>query len=183
MAAGWSVEKIQAAIARGARRAAANAPVARIMPNAPALVSKGVIALAASPETPAEKTAELKAMLSGAGEVDVVEEALFDAVTGLSGSGPAFAFLFIEALADGGVLAGLPRDKALLYAASVAQGAAAMVLETGRHPAELKDMVCSPGGTTVSGVQALEAGAFRSAVIDAVEAAWRRSRRMSDGDV
>jgi pyrroline-5-carboxylate reductase len=98
-----------------------------------------------------------------------------DAVTGLSGSGPAFVCQFIEALADGGVLAGLSRDKALLYAAQTVLGTAAMVLETKKHPGELKDMVTSPGGTTIQGVAALERGAFRGTVISAVEAAWKRS--------
>ena len=167
MAAGWGIGKIQSALP--------DAPVARIMPNTPALVSKGMIALAASPEVPREKTEELKTMLAGAGAVDLVPEYYLDAITGLSGSGPAFAYLFIEALADGGVLAGLPRDKALLYAANTVLGSAAMVLETGKHPGELKDMVCSPGGTTIAGIAALETGSFRSAVIKAVEASWRRA--------
>jgi len=174
MAAGWGIDKLQKTISGSVR-----VPVARIMPNTPSLVSKGVIALAASPEVWSEKTAELKAMLGGAGMVDVVAERLLDAVTGLSGSGPAFAYLFIEALADGGVLAGLPRDKAILYAANTVLGSAAMVLETGRHPGELKDMVCSSGGTTIAGVSALEAGSFRSATIKAVEASWRRSLELS----
>ena len=174
MAAGWSIEKIQAAVSVDTR-----VPVVRIMPNTPSLVSRGMIALASSPEVPTEKPGELVAMLGGAGTVDLVPEDYLAAVTGLSGSGPAFAYMFIEALADGGVLAGLPRDKALLYAANTVLGSAAMVLETGRHPGELKDMVCSPGGTTIAGVSALEAGSFRSATIGAVEAAWRRSLELS----
>jgi len=183
MAAGWSIDKIRAAITAGTKTPTSTVHVIRIMPNTPALISKGMIALAASPETPAQKTAELETMLGGAGTVDVIGEHYLDAVTGLSGSGPAFAYLFMEALADGGVLSGLPRDKALLYAASTVFGSAAMVLETGRHPGELKDMVCSPGGTTISGVTALEAGSFRSAVINAVEAAWRKSLELSGGKV
>jgi pyrroline-5-carboxylate reductase len=120
-------------------------------------------------------------MLKGAGMVDRLDEKYLDAVTGLSGSGPAFAYLFIEALADGGVLAGLPRDKALRYAAQTVFGATAMVLESGKHPGELKDMVCSPGGTTIAGVTALEAGAFRASAMQAVEAAWRRAIELGNG--
>jgi pyrroline-5-carboxylate reductase len=171
MAAGWSIGKIQAAIADSG----ANVPVARIMPNTPALVAKGLIALAASSALDEDKTAYLEKMLKSAGAVDRVDEKFLDAVTGLSGSGPAFAYLFIEALADGGVLAGLPRDKALRYAAQTVLGSAAMVLETGKHPGELKDMVASPGGTTIAGIAALEAGAFRGTVMQAVEAAWQRA--------
>ena len=171
MAPGWSIEKIQAVLG-------INAPVVRIMPNTPALVSKGVIVMAPSKEVPAEGSAELEKILSGAGIVDRLEEKYLDAVTGLSGSGPAYVFLFIEALADGGVRAGLPRDKALRFAAQTVFGSAAMVLETGKHPGELKDMVTSPGGTTIAGIAALENGAFRAAAINAVEAAWRRSEEL-----
>jgi pyrroline-5-carboxylate reductase len=172
MAAGWSIEKVQAAVAD-------NAAVARIMPNTPALVSKGLIALAVSPQVSGEKAAELETMLKGAGAVDRINESYLNAVTGLSGSGPAFAYLFIEALADGGVLAGLPRDKALHYAAQTVLGSAAMVIETGKHPGELKDMVCSPGGTTIAGIAALESGAFRSTVMQAVKAAWQRAAELA----
>jgi len=175
MAAGWTIEKIQAAVACGS---AAKIPVARIMPNTPALISKGMIALAVSPQVSADKADTLEAMLKGAGVVDRVSENYFNAITGLSGSGPAFACLFIEALADGGVLAGLPRDKALRYAAQTVLGSAAMVLETGKHPGELKDMVASPGGTTIAGVAALESGGFRTAAIQAVEAAWKRAMEL-----
>lgn len=196
MAAGWSIGKIQAllegsavpgAAAPGSPSGAASTraappiriPLIRIMPNTPALISQGMIALAASPEVSGEQLAEAEKILSAAGVVDRVEETYLDAVTGLSGSGPAFVYLFIEALADGGVRAGLPRDKALRYAAQTVLGAAAMVKETGRHPGELKDMVTSPAGTTIAGVAALEAGAFRGTVMAAVEAACRRSREMA----
>jgi pyrroline-5-carboxylate reductase len=171
MAAGWSIDKIQAAVG-------ANVPVARLMPNTPALISRGMIALAASPNIGADTLAQLENILKGAGLVDRLDEQYMDAATGLSGSGPAFVYLFIEALADGGVRAGLPRDKALRYAAQTVIGSAAMVQETGKHPGELKDMVTSPGGTTIAGIAALEEGAFRGAVIKAVEAAWRRSREL-----
>ncbi len=153
-------------------------PIIRLMPNTPALVSRGVIAMAASPEVAAADSAELERLLAAAGIVDRLEEKYLDAVTGLSGSGPAFAYLFIEALADGGVKAGLPRDKALRYAARTVLGAAAMVEETGRHPGALKDEVCSPGGTTIAGVAALEERAFRGTVMAAVDAAFRRAREL-----
>jgi len=168
MAAGWSIAKIQGILG-------AKMPVARIMPNTPALIGKGVTALSASPEVSANSVSEIEKILGGAGIIDKVDERFMDAVTGLSGSGPAFVYLFIEALSDGGVRAGLPRDKALRYAAQTVLGAAAMVQETGKHPGELKDMVTSPGGTTIAGIAALEEGAFRSTVIKAVEAAWKRS--------
>jgi pyrroline-5-carboxylate reductase len=171
MAAGWSINKIQETLG-------VKAPVVRIMPNTPALIGKGMIAMSASPEVSAQSVTELEKLLSGAGIVDKVDERFMDAVTGLSGSGPAFVYLFIEALADGGVRAGLPRDKALRYAAQTVLGAAAMVQETGKHPGELKDMVTSPGGTTIAGIASLEEGAFRGTVIKAVEAAWKRSKEL-----
>jgi pyrroline-5-carboxylate reductase len=168
MAPGWTLEKIQSCLG-------AKVPVVRIMPNTPALISKGLIALCLSPEVSADSAAVLEKILQGSGLVETLEEKYFDAITGLSGSGPAFVYLFIEALADGGVRAGLPRDKALRYAAQTVLGSAAMVLETGKHPGELKDMGTSPGGTTIAGVAALEKGAFRGTVISAVEAAWQRA--------
>jgi pyrroline-5-carboxylate reductase len=181
MVAGWSISKIQAILSGSgmdvpaAQAPVASVPVVRIMPNTPALISLGVIAVSASSKVSSQKLDTLEKILKGAGLVDRIDEKLMDAVTGLSGSGPAFAYQFIEALADGGVLAGLPRDKALRYAAHTVLGAAAMVRETGTHPGELKDMVTSPGGTTIAGVAALEKGSFRGTVISAVEAAWKRA--------
>jgi len=171
MAAGWSIEKIQSFIG-------VKIPVVRIMPNTPALIGRGMIAVSGSSEVPKEKFAEIENFLGGSGIVDRLEERYMDAVTGLSGSGPAFVYLFIEALADGGVSAGMPREKALRYAAQTVLGSAAMVQETGKHPGELKDMVTSPGGTTIAGLAALEDGAFRGTVIRAVEAAWKRSTEL-----
>jgi len=172
MAAGWSIEKIKKAVS-------VKASVVRIMPNTPALIGKGMIALAASPEVQKTQIIDLEHFLAGTGIIDKVNESLMDAVTALSGSGPAFVYLFIEALADGGVLAGLPRDKALRYAAQTVAGAAAMVQETEKHPGELKDMVTSPAGTTITGITALEDGAFRGTVIKAVETAWKRALELT----
>ena len=171
MAAGWSIGKIQNAVG-------VKLPVVRIMPNTPALIGRGMIAMSASPEVQKEKIEELENMLGSTGIVDILEEKYMDAATGLSGSGPAFAYLFIEALADGGVQAGLSKEKALRYAVQTVLGAAAMVQETGRHPGELKDMVTSPGGTTIAGLTVLEDCAFRSTVIKAVEAAYKRSKEL-----
>jgi pyrroline-5-carboxylate reductase len=168
MAAGWSIEKIQAA-------GGGKFPVIRIMPNTPALIGKGMIALGASSEVPAEKIVEIEKLLAGAGIFDLVEERFMNAVTGLSGSGPAFVYLFIEALAEGGVRAGLPRDKALSYAAQTVFGAAAMVQETAKLPDELIKMVTSPGGTTLAGLAVLKEEKFSDTVIKAVEAAKRRA--------
>jgi pyrroline-5-carboxylate reductase len=168
MAAGFSLARIRSLLG-------APVPLVRIMPNTPALVSQGVIAMAVPADTPEGRAAELERILSAAGIVERVEEKHLDAVTGLSGSGPAFVCLFIEALADGGVRAGLNRGMALRFAAQTVLGTAALVKETGKHPAELKDMVASPAGTTIAGLAALENGAFRGTVMNAVEAAWKRS--------
>jgi pyrroline-5-carboxylate reductase len=169
--AGWSIAKIKSCLD-------VNVPIVRIMPNTPALVSRGLIAMSTAADFPAERIPEVETLLSGAGLVDQLDEVYMDSVTGLSGSGPAFVYIFIEALADGGVRAGLPRDKALRYAVQTVLGSAHMVQETGKHLGELKDMVTSPGGTTIAGIAALENGAFRGAVINAIEAAWRRSSEL-----
>ena len=184
MAAGWSISKIQAILSGSGMDIPAgmvlhaSVLVVRIMPNTPALVSQGMIAYCTTPKFPSNKLIDLKKILGGAGKTDRLDEKYMDAVTGISGSGPAFVYEFIEAMADGGVLAGLPRDKALFYAAQTVLGSAAMVLQTGKHPGELKDMVTSPGGTTIQGVAALERGAFRGTVISAVEAAWKRAQEL-----
>lgn len=177
MAAGWSIKKIQETL-RGSIWND-NPPVIRIMPNTPALIGQGVIAFSTSPEVCEEKAAELESILASAGMVDRIDEQYLNGVTGLSGSGPAFVYLFIEALADAGVRTGLPRDRALRYAAQTVFGAAAMVKETGKHPGELKDMVASPGGTTIAGVAALENGAFRGTVMNGVYASFERAKTLS----
>jgi pyrroline-5-carboxylate reductase len=155
--------------------------IVRVMPNTPALVGEGASAYALGPGVPAADEAVVKAFLSSVGRAVRVPETLLDAVTGLSGSGPAFVYLMIEALSDGGVRVGLPRDIATMLAAQTVLGSARMVLETGLHPGLLKDQVASPGGTTIAGLHALERGGVRGALIDAVEAATRRSAELAGG--
>lgn len=152
--------------------------VVRVMPNTPALIGQGASAYAVSPETDAADRERVERVLGTAGYVCGVGEALMDAVTGLSGSGPAYVFDFIQALADGGVCCGIPRAEALQLAARTVAGAAAMVLETGMHPALLRDQVTSPGGTTARGLKVLEENAFRGTVINAVSAAAARSAEL-----
>ncbi len=150
----------------------------RVMPNTPVLVREGVSALTFG-EGVGEKDQQLaRRLFEAVGRAVVVEEKLMDAVTGLSGSGPAYVFMAIEALADGGVKMGLPRTVADLLAAQTVLGAARMVLESGEHPAKLKDRVASPGGTTIAGLHRLEQGGLRAAMIAAVEAASRRSEEL-----
>ncbi len=153
-------------------------PLVRAMPNTPALIGQGATALAAAPGAGPEHLELARRIFSAVGRVVKVPEKLMDAVTGLSGSGPAYAFLFIESLADAGVAQGLDRANALELAAQTVAGAAALLLERGEHPARLKDMVTSPGGTTIAGLHALERGGFKGLVMDAVAAATRRSREL-----
>ena len=156
-------------------------PVIRAMPNTPCLVRAGMSALAPAPGVSQEALERARALLSALGDTVVVDEKLMDAVTGLSGSGPAYVFLVIEALADGGVAAGLPRAIAEKLAAQTVLGAARLVLESGKPPAALKDAVASPGGTTIAGLAALEEASVRAAFIKAVLAAAVRSRQLSEG--
>ena len=169
MAASLTIEKIQ-------EMAGVEAPTVRIMPNLPVSISKGVILYTASG---AEKTLPgLLEALSPAGMLLPVEERLIDAGSAVAGCGPAFACLFIEALADGGVACGLPRAQAQALALQMLAGTAELLLQTGQHPAALKDAVCSPGGTTIAGVHALEKGGFRAAAFDAVKAAYDKTLAM-----
>jgi pyrroline-5-carboxylate reductase len=154
--------------------------VARAMPNTPAQVGMGSTGLFFAPGVKEEQKAWTRKIFSSFGTVaEFAREELLDVVTALSGSGPAYAFLFIEAMADGAVRSGMGREEAILLAASTVEGAARMVRESGRHPGQLKDMVTSPGGTTAAGIAALERGAFRGTVMDAVFAAWQRCRELS----
>jgi pyrroline-5-carboxylate reductase len=167
-------------VAAIARRLGAGARIVRTMPNTPALVGEGATALARGPRATEADLAEAVALFEAVGTAVIVDEHLLDAVTGVSGSGPAFVFLAIEALADGGVKMGLPRQVALTLAAQTVVGAGRLLLETGEHPGKLKDQVTSPGGTTIAGVHALEAAGFRAALMAAVEAATRRSRELGE---
>ena len=150
-------------------------PILRIMPNTRVAIGKGTIALAGEGE---EHLLAAERILGAAGLVERLPESLMDQFTAVAGCGPAFVYPYIEALADGGVMAGLPRDKALRYAAQTVLGAAAMVLESGQHPGALKDAVCSPGGSTIAGVAELERSGLRAAAIDAVLAAFEKNKEL-----
>ncbi len=171
IAAGVSTTAIAAHFPRPVR-------IVRVMPNTPALVLEGMSALSPGRHVASQDLETARHLFEAVGKVVVVDESLMDAVTGLSGSGPAYVFLIIEALADAGVKVGLSRDVALALAAQTVRGSARLVLETGKHPAELKDMVASPGGTTIAGLHALEQGGVRAALINAVEVAARRSQEL-----
>ncbi|MBD5162692.1 MAG: pyrroline-5-carboxylate reductase [Oscillibacter sp.] len=171
MAAGLTMARI-AAMAGG------DYPVIRIMPNTPCAVGEGVILCDANEKVTEEELAEFMDSMSGAGVIDRLDEKLIDAGSAVSGCGPAFVCLLLEALADGGVACGLPRRKALLYAAQMVKGTAALQLAAGEHPGAMKDAVCSPGGSTIAGVRVLEERAFRSAAMDAVIAAAEKTREL-----
>ncbi|MCC8046393.1 MAG: pyrroline-5-carboxylate reductase [Clostridiales bacterium] len=168
MAAGLSIADIQ-------RMAGGAYPVIRIMPNTPVSIGKGMTLACASPEVSPGQLQQFDQIMSETGRLDYIDEHLIDAASALSGCGPAYVNLFIEALSDGAVECGLPRAKAMDYACQTLIGAASLVQESGSHPGALKDAVCSPGGTTIAGVHALERAGFRSAAMDAVKAAYDKT--------
>ncbi|EYF08641.1 pyrroline-5-carboxylate reductase [Chondromyces apiculatus] len=171
VAAGVPIEALEARLPAGTR-------LIRSMPNTAAIVLAGATAISAGTHATTEDVEVARAMFQAVGRVVVLDESLLDAVTGLSGSGPAYIMLMIEALADGGVKVGLGRDAALLLAAQTVYGAAKLQLETGEHPGRLKDQVTSPGGTAIAGLHTLESGGLRRTLIDAVEAAANRSAEL-----
>ena len=171
MAAGLTMERI-AALSGG------DYPVIRIMPNTPCAIGEGMILYAANDQVTAEELSFFTDALSGAGVLDELSEQLIDAGSAVAGCGPAYLCQIVEALADGGVTCGLPRQKALLYAAQMVKGTGALILQSGQHPAALKDAVCSPGGSTIAGVRAMEAGGVRSAMMEAVIAADKRNKEL-----
>jgi len=168
MAAGTSIARIQ-------QLADCDCAIIRIMPNTPVAVGEGMILFTCNPATTESELATFCDAMKEAGELDRILEEQIDAASALSGCGPAFVYMFAEALADGAVACGLPRDKANFYAAQTLLGSAKMLLESGKHAGELKDAVCSPGGTTIAGVEALENGAFRSNAMGAVTAAYKKT--------
>lgn len=168
MAAGVAIADIR-------KMAGGDYPVIRIMPNIPASVGSGVILFDTTDNVSAENIETFRSVMANAGLVDQLPEKLIDAGSALSGCGPAFVSLFVESLADGAVACGLPRDKAMAYAAQTVAGTAQMLLATGMHPGALKDAVCSPAGTTIMGVAALEQGGFRGTTAEAVMSAYQRT--------
>ena len=168
MAAGLTMEQIDTMAGGGF-------PIIRIMPNTPVAVGKGMTLYTANDRVSEEVLADFLSDMECSGILDPVEEKLFDAAGTVSGCGPAYLYMFIEAMADGAVACGVPRAKAMTYAAATMEGAARMVLESGMHPGALKDAVCSPGGSTIAGVKALEDRGFRSAVMNCVMAACKRN--------
>ena len=174
IAAGIPLSTLQCALADDSR-------IVRVMPNTPALVLAGAAGISPSPTATPADIALVERIFNVVGRATVVSDSLMDTVTGLSGSGPAFVFALIEGLSDGGVLMGLDRPTATMLAAQTVLGAAKMVLETGKHPGELKDMVTSPAGTTIAGMQALEDGGLRGLMMAAVRRATERSQELGRG--
>lgn len=173
IAAGVSIEKTRIMFKNN------KISVVRAMPNTPALVGEAMTAVAPCKEINEAELKEIMEIFNAFGKCEIVDEKLMDVVTGVSGSSPAYVYMFIEAMADAAVLNGMPREKAYKFAAQSVLGAAKMVLETGNHPGKLKDDVCSPSGTTIEAVYTLEKTGFRSSVISAVDACVKKSKLMS----
>lgn len=173
IAAGKSIKDIEAIIGE-------NKKIVRTMPNTPALVNEAMSSISINKNIKDEDLEAVVEVFSSFGNTEVVPEYLIEAVIGASGSAPAYVFLFIEAIADAAVIAGMPRQQAYKFASQAVMGSAKMVLETGKHPGELKDMVCSPGGTTIEAVKVLEEEGFRAAVIKAICACIEKSQKMSE---
>lgn len=155
-----------------------NCPIIRITPNTPVFVSSGMILVSTDDNVTKEETDKFFKFMSKSGQFDVIPENLIDAGSAISGCGPAFVYMFMQSLADGAVECGLPRDKAMRYAAETVIGSAKMALESGKHPEKLKDEVCSPGGTTIAGVHALENRSFRAACMEAVTEAYDKTLKL-----
>lgn len=171
IAAGQSIEKITSAFGRAVK-------LIRVMPNTPALVGEGMSALSPSENVTDDEKDQVLKIFGSFGKAEIVPEYLMDTVTAVSGSSPAYVFMFIEAMADAAVMGGMPRGQAYTFAAQSVLGSAKMVLETGKHPGELKDMVCSPAGTTIDAVSVLEDEGLRSAIIKAMTACIEKSKKM-----
>ena len=161
-----------------AKKLGADRKIVRTMPNTPALVGEGMTALCPNGNLSEEDTSLVEKIFQSFGKTEIVSESMIDVVTGISGSSPAYVFLFIEAMADAAVLKGMSRKQAYAFASQAVLGSAKMILETGKHPGELKDMVCSPAGTTIEAVKVLEEKGFRGAVMDAVSACVDKGRGM-----
>lgn len=175
IAAGINIEYVEKTFGKKVK-------VVRTMPNTPALVGAGMTAICHNEMVTKEEMDRIVQLFESFGKVERIEEKLMDAVPAVSGSSPAYVFMFIEALADGAVLSGIPRDQAYRMAAQAVLGSAKMVLESGKHPGALKDMVCSPAGTTIEAVYTLEQNNFRGAVIEAMESCTHKAIKMSRND-
>lgn len=172
IAAGVTLETLEFALKDGQK-------VVRVMPNTPALVNAGMSSITPNKQVSEDESALIVEIFSSFGRAEIVPEYLIHSVVGVSGSAPAYVFMFIEAMADAAVLGGMPRAQAYQFAAQAVMGSAKMVLETGKHPGELKDMVCSPGGTTIEAVKVLEQKGLRAAVMDAMQRCMAKSEEMS----
>ena len=169
--AGQSIEKLENAFGKAIK-------LVRVMPNTPALVGEGMSGITVNSNVSEAEAQRVLSIFNSIGKAEIVPEKLMDAVTAVSGSAPAYVFMFIEAMADAAVMGGMPRNQAYTFAAQAVLGSAKMVMETGKHPGELKDMVCSPGGTTIEAVKVLENKGFRAAVMEAMDACVEKSKNL-----